>query len=231
MSNTDFFSNINTHYYEPFGEEYNMDKVWWDTECPTNEINLAAFPVNNIFENLMNDNEEVISRRDSIDSIEKAKSPSESSVGKTATKSEFTRKSSNSQLNFSFTNEEEISYEDVHQKMNSDETDSFNGEFMTADCANMDLNECVDKILNASPIDYLKDQGITVDEKTIKLLSVNKRKRKTKNQIEQLEKEYVLNPKWSKSFMTTLSQKLNLSFSSVYKWHWDQRNNSNGKSK
>lgn len=86
-----------------------------------------------------------------------------------------------------------------------------------------DLNEVVEKLLNSTAVDYLKDQGIEVDDKTAQMLSTKKRKRKTKGQIQLLEAEYKQNSDWSKSFMQSLGAKLGMSASSIYKWHWDQR--------
>ncbi len=86
-----------------------------------------------------------------------------------------------------------------------------------------DLNIFVEKLLNSTAVDYLKDQGIEVDDKTAQMLSVKKRKRKTKGQIQLLEAEYKQNPDWTKPFMQALGQKLGMSASSIYKWHWDQR--------
>lgn len=86
-----------------------------------------------------------------------------------------------------------------------------------------DLNEFVAKLLNSTAVDYLKDQGIEVDDKTAQLLSVKKRKRKTKSQIQFLEAEYKQNPDWTKPYMQSLGEQLGMSASSIYKWHWDQR--------
>ena len=92
------------------------------------------------------------------------------------------------------------------------------------ECANGDLNLFVEKLLNSTGIDNLKEQGIEVDEPTKKLLTVNKRKRKTKKQVEYLQKEYNKNPNWSKEYMQKLADELNMTASSIYKWHWDQKN-------
>lgn len=91
------------------------------------------------------------------------------------------------------------------------------------ECLDGDLNSFVEKLLNSTAVDYLKDQGIEVDEKTAHLLTLNKRKRKTKDQLKLLEIEYEKTQTWSKSFMKVLSERLGMSVSSIYKWHWDQR--------
>ena len=70
-----------------------------------------------------------------------------------------------------------------------------------------DLNLFVERLLNSNPVESLKEQGIEVDEKTAKLLSIKKRKRKTKSQIDLLEQEYSANPDWSKSFMKKYCRK------------------------
>ena len=102
----------------------------------------------------------------------------------------------------------------------------------TSEFENEDLNAVVDKILTWNPVEFLKDQGIEVDDKTAQMLSVNKRKRKTKNQIQLLDLEYSQNPNWTKEFMKSLAKRLNMSTSSIYKWHWDQKHkNASPKSK
>ncbi len=55
------------------------------------------------------------------------------------------------------------------------------------------------------------------------------KKRKTKDQIRQLEEEFSKNDDWSKEFMNRLASKLNLEPSQVYKWHWDQISKKLGK--
>mmetsp|Transcript_10909 Transcript_10909/g.9629 ORF Transcript_10909/g.9629 Transcript_10909/m.9629 type:complete len:263 (-) Transcript_10909:68-856(-) len=91
------------------------------------------------------------------------------------------------------------------------------------DCISGDLNIFVEKLLNSTAVDYLKDQGIEVDDKTAQMLSIKKRKRKTKSQVVLLEAEYKNNQDWTKSFMQVLGEKLGMSASSIYKWHWDQK--------
>lgn len=96
-----------------------------------------------------------------------------------------------------------------------------------AECLNGDLNLFVEKLLNANPVEELRDQGVQIDDKTVELLTVNKRRRKTKAQIEILEKEYALNQDWDKAFMKVIGKRLGMSESSVYKWHWDQKHKGN----
>lgn len=94
------------------------------------------------------------------------------------------------------------------------------------ECANGDLNLFVEKLLNATGVDYLEEQGIKVDDSTRKLLTVNKRKRKTKKQVEFLENEYKKNPDWTKEDMQILADQLNMTPAAIYKWHWDQSHKS-----
>ena len=55
----------------------------------------------------------------------------------------------------------------------------------------------------------------------------NKRKRKTKHQIQMLEKELQKNPHWSNEDIERISVKVGLKESQVYKWNWDQKKNRN----
>jgi hypothetical protein len=104
-----------------------------------------------------------------------------------------------------------------------DKTSEIDEEFsLKKECLDGDLNSYVAKLLNSTAVDYLKEQGIEVDEKTAQLLTIKKRKRKTKAQVKQLEIEYEMNQDWSKSFMKALGEKLNMCVSTIYKWHWDQ---------
>lgn len=86
-----------------------------------------------------------------------------------------------------------------------------------------DLNEVVDQILSANHVEYFKSQGIDLDDETLHNLSINKRKRKTRDQQEILKKHYITNSNWNKEFMHSLAKELKMSFSSIYKWHWDQK--------
>ena len=63
--------------------------------------------------------------------------------------------------------------------------------------------------------------------RSVELIKV--KKRKTKDQIKQLEIEFAKNDDWSKEFMNKVSEKLNLEPSQVYKWHWDQISKKLGK--
>jgi hypothetical protein len=104
-----------------------------------------------------------------------------------------------------------------------DKTSEIDEEFnLEKECLDGDLNSYVAKLLNSTAVDYLKEQGVEVDEKTAQLLTIKKRKRKTKAQVKQLEIEYEMNQDWSKCFMEVLGEKLNMCVSTIYKWHWDQ---------
>ena len=128
---------------------------------------------------------------------------------------------SDTQLSVDFNNEGDFckNIDTISDRNNEEHVDP---EF-AKECESGDLNLFVEKLLNSTAVDYLKDQGIEVDDKTAQLLSIKKRKRKTKTQIQLLENEYKENPDWSKSFMQSLGAKLGMSASSIYKWHWDQR--------
>ena len=39
-----------------------------------------------------------------------------------------------------------------------------------------------------------------------------------------LQIEFMQNPNWTKDFIQTLAERLNLSRTKVYKWNWDRRN-------
>lgn len=55
------------------------------------------------------------------------------------------------------------------------------------------------------------------------------KKRKTKEQIKQLEEEFSITDDWDKEFMNQIANKLNLDPAQVYKWHWDQISKKLGK--
>lgn len=48
------------------------------------------------------------------------------------------------------------------------------------------------------------------------------RLKKNFDQIQVLELEYTKDPQWDKTKMMKLSKKVGLTFSQVYKWHWDK---------
>lgn len=87
----------------------------------------------------------------------------------------------------------------------------------------LDLNEYVDQIINAKPIEGLIEEGVEIDSETLAQLQMNKRKRKSKEQIEQLMVEYERNPSWTKDDMKNLASEIGMSLSQVYKWQWDQK--------
>jgi hypothetical protein len=152
-----------------------------------------------------------------------AKKPTEEVIEKNENKSNPSRACSDTNISVS------LNHEDEH----NDECDSLsNSEFVSDElspefeyeCKHGDLNVYVEKLLSSNPAEYFKEQGIEVDEETMQKLSVNKRKRKTKAQKELLDAEYRKNQDWSKNFMQTLAKQLGMSPSSIYKWHWDQKN-------
>jgi hypothetical protein len=153
----------------------------------------------------------------------------ESKHDKNAKQSQPSRACSETNVILSFIQDEEQS-QDVNTFSDRDcETEEISPEF-EYECKYGDLNAFVDKLLSSNPAEHFKEQGIDVDDETIQKLSINKRKRKTKKQKELLENEYRKNPDWSKSFMQGLADQLGMSLSSIYKWHWDQRNKVDGDS-
>ena len=58
---------------------------------------------------------------------------------------------------------------------------------------------------------------------------IKTKKRKTKEQIKQLEEEFAITDDWNKEFMNEIAEKLNLDPAQVYKWHWDQISKKLGK--
>ena len=87
----------------------------------------------------------------------------------------------------------------------------------------IDLNEEVTRLLESKPMQGLLEEGICLDEETVAQMQLNKRKRKSKGQIDALIAAFDENPDWDKEEMTRLSMTLGISFSQVYKWHWDQK--------
>lgn len=132
------------------------------------------------------------------------------------------RACSDTHLSLSSAQEEDICYDEI-DSLSEKDSDAEQSAYLKAECPDGDLNLFVERLLNSTAVDYLKDQGIEVDDKTYEMLTVNKRKRKTKNQLLFLEAEYLKNPDWNKDFMRALAKELNMSLSSIYKWHWDQK--------
>ena len=161
---------------------------------------------------------------ESLDGFNFTYSPSDSSnvaPSSDKTKSEVKRTNSDTQLGLISNDEDKL-----EQKMDSctiQECDFECDPEIAHECAHGDLNLFFEKLLNATAVDYLKDQGIEVDDKTAQELTIKKRKRKTKSQIQLLDAEYKKNPDWSRQYMQELGAKLGMSLSSIYKWHWDQK--------
>jgi len=61
------------------------------------------------------------------------------------------------------------------------------------------------------------------NEKSLSLEDEEKRRRKNKEQVQQLQKEYVKNTNWTRAFMKELAKMTGLKASQVYKWNWDQK--------
>lgn len=185
------------------------------------------------FDNHKQEHEYINAKIDNLESIESendAKSSISIPISNTMStgKSKQVKQSSSgngSCLTLSLSQKDEGCYDDID---NDSDKDSQIDESSKIYCESIsgDLNIFVEKLLNSTAADYLKDQGIEVDDKTMQMLSINKRKRKTKNQIELLEAEYQRNPDWDKQFMQVLAHKLNMSPAAIYKWHWDQNHKS-----
>ena len=47
--------------------------------------------------------------------------------------------------------------------------------------------------------------------------------KKSEEQVKILQEEFLADPNWNKATVQRISQRVNLSFSVVYKWCWDQR--------
>lgn len=83
-----------------------------------------------------------------------------------------------------------------------------------------DLNMFIGDMLKHCPCDNLIKKQRIYKAKNIK------RKRKTKTQLKQLQKELAKVPVWDKDDFKRLSETLCLSRDQVYKWYWDQKNKS-----
>jgi len=78
------------------------------------------------------------------------------------------------------------------------------------------LNDCVASLLKKSK----EEQGFGRD--------IKKRQRKNKDQLKQLEQEYMKCPNWNRDYIKKVAQKLSLRECQVYKWHWDQKKKEQG---
>lgn len=172
-----------------------------------------------------------INNLESIESDNNAKSSISLPISNTMStgKSKEVKQSSSgngSCLTLSLSQKDEGCYDDIESVSDKD-SEIDDSSKIYCESISGDLNIFVEKLLNATPADYFKDQGIEVDDKTMQMLSINKRKRKTKNQIELLDAEYQKNSDWDKQFMQALAVKLNMSPAAIYKWHWDQNHKNN----
>mmetsp|Transcript_19880 Transcript_19880/g.23042 ORF Transcript_19880/g.23042 Transcript_19880/m.23042 type:complete len:98 (-) Transcript_19880:76-369(-) len=75
-------------------------------------------------------------------------------------------------------------------------------------------NECISELLDIS------SEENRSFEKLAKL--VKSKQRKSKKQINVLTEEFAKEPNWSYEFMKDLAVKLGISYTKVYKWHWDK---------
>lgn len=90
---------------------------------------------------------------------------------------------------------------------------------------NTDMNALLSEVLSAGPTDPMVKRKRAITSKV-----KGKRVRKTKEQLEILNKEYSCNQDWTSEDISELSSRLNLTKKQVYKWYWDQKLN-NGESK
>lgn len=80
-----------------------------------------------------------------------------------------------------------------------------------------DMNIFIGDMLKNCPCDNLIKKQRIYKAKNIK------RKRKSKDQIQVLERELLINPNWDKDDIKRLSRTLDLNRDQVYKWYWDQK--------
>jgi hypothetical protein len=80
-----------------------------------------------------------------------------------------------------------------------------------------DMNNFIGDMLKHCPCDNLVKKQRIYKAKNIT------RKRKSKVQIKQLEKEFKICPNWDKDDFKRLSETLGLNRDQIYKWFWDQK--------
>ncbi len=90
---------------------------------------------------------------------------------------------------------------------------------------NTDMNALLSEVLTAGPTDPTVKRKRAITSKV-----KGKRVRKTKQQLEILNKEYIQNSDWTSEDISEISAKLSLTKKQVYKWFWDQKI-SNGETK
>ena len=117
----------------------------------------------------------------------------------------------------------------THSCVNSGK-DSPNGSetfgFADSDFNCIDLNKEVDFIVNSKPIESLLEEGVIIEEGLLAELQVNKRSRKTKEQVLALKEEYLRSQDWDKQDIDLIAIRLGMSAQQVYKWLWDQKKKS-----
>lgn len=57
------------------------------------------------------------------------------------------------------------------------------------------------------------------------------RQKKTKDQLQYLENEFIKNPNWDHQKNIEIALRLNLTVNTVRKWNWDRRKKEDGKTK
>lgn len=228
----DFDYSYGEAYMNSFGTKLDNNDMIFNDQCLyfncNNQFNFENENKNNAFNDKLSldfswsprTNQTCINMEDNSKSDDSSKQ-NEDNMDDNKAKSP-SRTCSDTNVSLSFIPEDEQNdsidtYSDKHC-----DNDEMSPEF-EYECKYGDLNIFVDKILSANPAEFLKEQGIKMDEETIQKLSINKRKRKTKKQKELLDTEYKKNSDWSKSFMQKLAKQLGMSLSSIYKWHWDQK--------
>lgn len=123
---------------------------------------------------------------------------------------------------------ETVESQEVFSATSQKSSESMSFETSSIDFDSLDLNEYVEQIINAKPIQGLIEEGVEIDSETLAQLQMNKRKRKSKDQLDALMVEYRKNPSWTKDDMKMLAAKLGMSLSQVYKWQWDQKKKESG---
>mmetsp|Transcript_14637 Transcript_14637/g.16896 ORF Transcript_14637/g.16896 Transcript_14637/m.16896 type:complete len:117 (-) Transcript_14637:122-472(-) len=83
-----------------------------------------------------------------------------------------------------------------------------------------DMNNFIGDMLKYCPCDAVIKKQRIYKAKNIK------RKRKSKTQVKQLEKEFKKNSSWSKEDIQRLSKQIGLNRDQVYKWFWDNKKKS-----
>jgi hypothetical protein len=90
------------------------------------------------------------------------------------------------------------------------------------------LNECVDFLLRKDKSDLKKNVTKVIRHNASgKIKEKKKRQRKNMDQHYLLLEQFEKDPNWDKKTIQSLSDKLGLKESQIYKWNWDQRKKQN----